>query len=243
MLVRSDIIKASSIMAIVLLLSTTLLIGQIENRRSDPIYQAGIYQGLLDGDYTGDVKVEDLLSHGDVGLGTFNFLDGEMIVLDGICYQVTHDGVVHVAPGENMTPFASVTYLQNDRILSSPEMDNYSELRSWLSSKMGSGPSFTVFMIEGTFPELTCRSVGPAQVPFPPLLDMVANQTVFHYQNVSGTLVGIFSPSEMGSIDAPGFHFHFLSSDLQKGGHVLEVSLANCEVIIDNKSSFELDGI
>jgi acetolactate decarboxylase len=240
---RSDIVKASAIMAIVLLLSTTLLISQMENQRSDLIYQAGIYQGLLDGDYTGDVKVEELLRQGDVGLGTFNSLDGEMIILDGACYQVTHDGVVHVAPGENMTPFASVTYMRSDQILTSPEIDNYSELRSWLSSKMGNDSFFIVFLIEGTFPELTCRSVGPAQVPFPPLLDMVANQTVFHYQNVSGTLVGIFSPSDIGSIDAPGFHFHFLSSDLQKGGHVLEVSLARCEVLIDHKSSLELDGL
>lgn len=235
-------VKAAAIVATVLLLSTALLIGQISSKGSDVIFQAGTYQELLDGDYTGTVKVEDLLRQGDVGLGTFNSLDGEMIVLDGTCYQVTHDGVVHVVAGGNMTPFASVTFMRSDNSLTCPALDNYSELRSWLSSNMGSDSLFTVFLIEGTFPELICRSVGPAQVPFPPLLDMVANQTVFNYRNVSGSLIGIYSPADVGSIDAPGFHFHFLSSDHLKGGHVLELSLARCDVQIDEKGSFQLDG-
>jgi acetolactate decarboxylase len=32
--------------------------------------------------------VRELLRHGDFGLGTFNRLDGEMLVNDGVCYQL-----------------------------------------------------------------------------------------------------------------------------------------------------------
>jgi Alpha-acetolactate decarboxylase len=36
-----------------------------------------------------------LREHGDHGLGTFEQLDGEMVVLDGRCFQVRSDGSVH----------------------------------------------------------------------------------------------------------------------------------------------------
>jgi acetolactate decarboxylase len=38
---------------------------------------------LLAGVYDGNVTIRELLRHGDFGLGTFNALDGEMLVLDG----------------------------------------------------------------------------------------------------------------------------------------------------------------
>ena len=47
---------------------------------------------LLDGIYDGEMTIGELLSHGNFGVGTFNGLDGEMVVLDGVCYQVRHDG-------------------------------------------------------------------------------------------------------------------------------------------------------
>lgn len=34
------------------------------------------------------LPISDLLSHGNHGLGTFKYLVGEMIVLDGIVYQM-----------------------------------------------------------------------------------------------------------------------------------------------------------
>ena len=49
------------------------------------IYQVSTSGALVQGVYQGCVKVSDLLRHGDFGLGTFEQLDGEGIMLDGQC--------------------------------------------------------------------------------------------------------------------------------------------------------------
>src|SRR6187401_2210618 len=64
---------------------------------------------LLDGVYDGDLTVRELLEHGDFGLGTFNALDGEMLILDGVCYRMRVDGTVTPAAGADLSPFAVVT--------------------------------------------------------------------------------------------------------------------------------------
>ena len=55
------------------------------HRHSSEIYQTSTMGALLGGVYEGDVTIGELLRHGDFGLGTFNRLDGEMLVLDGVC--------------------------------------------------------------------------------------------------------------------------------------------------------------
>ncbi len=56
-------------------------------RRRRTVYQTSLMSALLGGVYDGEMTVRELLRHGDFGLGTFNALDGEMVVLDGACYH------------------------------------------------------------------------------------------------------------------------------------------------------------
>ena len=72
---------------------------------------------LLDGVYDGDVTIAEILRHGDFGLGTFNHLDGEMVILDGICYHLRADGSATVADDADRTPFAAVTRFKTDHTL------------------------------------------------------------------------------------------------------------------------------
>ena len=53
-----------------------------------------------------------MLRHGDFGLGTFNGVDGEMMVFDGRVYRGTVDGRVHPVAVSERTPFAVVTAFQ-----------------------------------------------------------------------------------------------------------------------------------
>jgi acetolactate decarboxylase len=55
-------------------------------RRS--LYQISTSTALVEGIYSGSVCSSVLLDHGDFGLGTFEDLDGEMVILDGQIYQV-----------------------------------------------------------------------------------------------------------------------------------------------------------
>jgi acetolactate decarboxylase len=54
------------------------------------------------------------------------------------------------------------------------------------------------------------------------LVEVAREQTLFQYENVSGTLVGFFTPTFMASLSVPGLHLHFLSADFRSGGHLLE---------------------
>ncbi|WP_164493822.1 acetolactate decarboxylase, partial [Streptomyces sp. ADI93-02] len=69
------------------------------------VYQNSIMAALIDGVYDGDVAVEQLLERGDFGVGTFNHLNGEMLVLDGMCFHLSADGRVETARQEDLSPF------------------------------------------------------------------------------------------------------------------------------------------
>ncbi len=85
-------------------------------REHHVLFQASTIGALLEGAYEGDLSFAELAEHGDLGLGTLNRLDGEMIALDGEFFRADVEGRVHpVAPAER-TPFAVVTRFE-------PEVD------------------------------------------------------------------------------------------------------------------------
>lgn len=81
------------------------------------IYQVSTCGALVQGVYQVCVRVADILRHGDFGLGTFDGLDGEGILLDGTCWQARSDGSVHRAPPEALAPFWVVTSFRGDQQL------------------------------------------------------------------------------------------------------------------------------
>lgn len=52
------------------------------------ITQISTIDALLAGVYDGQMSCQGLRDYGSLGIGTFNHLDGEMIILDGEIYQV-----------------------------------------------------------------------------------------------------------------------------------------------------------
>src|SRR4051812_46511240 len=73
------------------------------------LYQVSTAGALVEGVYQGAVSVGVVREHGDFGLGTFEDLDGEMVVLDGHVFRVSSAGDVHEVPDDATTPFAVVT--------------------------------------------------------------------------------------------------------------------------------------
>src|SRR5260370_41586953 len=62
-------------------------------------YQISTSAALVQGVSAGAVSSRRLLANGDFGLGTFDHLDGEVVVLDGIIYQVRGGGPVAARQG------------------------------------------------------------------------------------------------------------------------------------------------
>jgi acetolactate decarboxylase len=44
----------------------------------------------------------------------------------------------------------------------------------------------------------------------------------------------------MGGLNSTGWHFHFISDDKKHGGHVLELSFQNGEVLMDKTDAFSM---
>ena len=196
------------------------------------LFQVSTSAALVEGLYQGAVQVSRLLGHGDFGLGTFIDLEGEMVVLDGVCYQVSSTGAVATVEGDRLIPYAVVTRFNAEFSKQIDPLDSYSRLVSVCDELRDSDNVFYAFRVEGRFSFVKTR-VMKAVPEGTGLKTAASGQKEFLFKGVEGTLVGLWSPGFAGSFSVPGYHFHFLSSDRKKGGHVLEcqaldVAVAGC---------------
>ncbi|MDD5679249.1 MAG: acetolactate decarboxylase [Kiritimatiellae bacterium] len=189
--------------------------------KGSPLYLCSPVNALVEGLYEEKVPLREIKQHGDFGLGTFDNLDGEMIMLDGTVYQINSAGRVAVINDECRTPFACVTFY---RPISHEEVAQEMDYPAFLDLVQRLLPSPNIFYairMEGVFAYVKTRSV-PKQANYRPLVDVAKDQPEFEFRNISGTLAGFITPSFMGSVNVPGLHLHFLSTDLTCGGHLLE---------------------
>lgn len=200
---------------------------------SDSIFQTSTIDALMEGVYDGDFTFGELKKHGDFGLGTLNDLDGEMIGLDGVFYQVRSDGKVFVVPDTARTPFAAVTFFEADKSVTLTKPLGCRELESYIETLLPSKNIFYALRVEGLFDNVKTRSVPKQKKPFPPLTEAVKRQTYFELEDVRGTMAGFWLPEYMKEINAAGFHLHFISEDRGSGGHVLDCVIKDVKIGID----------
>ena len=203
------------------------------------------------GDYDGRLECGRLSRFGDFGIGTFHALDGEMVVLDGKVYQVGVDGAVRAASDSATTPFACVTFFEPDVTLSfgaanagTPEGWSLASdvlerlIDEQANVKHGARDLFVAVRVEGVFVQVRVRSVPAQKKPYPPLDEAVKGQQVSELKDVRGTLVGFRFPPAAGGMNVPGYHFHFLTADRSRGGHVLAFTLREGAVSVDVTPNF-----
>jgi alpha-acetolactate decarboxylase len=64
----------------------------------------------VEGIYEEKIPFTQIKEHGDFGLGTFDHLDGEMVMIEGQIYQISADGHVNPVEEQALTPFSCVTF-------------------------------------------------------------------------------------------------------------------------------------
>ena len=151
------------------------------------LFQASTIGALLDGAYDGDVSFAELAEHGDLGLGTLNALDGEMIALDGRFYRADVDGLVEeIAPSER-TPFAALAWFEPslERTLQGPLVHERDAGRARRASPPTPEASCAL-RIDGEFERVRARSVPRQLPPYRPLAEVVADQHVFEFGDGRG---------------------------------------------------------
>lgn len=228
---------------IICMVVTACTIAPLPQTVPDPdlLYQTSTLSALNVGDFDGDVTMATLLANGDFGLGTFNALDGEMVVLDGQVYQVRTDGVPTLADAAVKTPFAAVTTFGVDQTLIVSETVDCPQLQAEIDSQLPTLDAPYAIKISGEFTTLQVRAPHTQSEPYPTLADALADQVVFDLQNISGTLVGFRLPAYMADANAAGYHFHFISDDEQHGGHVLACTADSLTVEIDTTDRILID--
>jgi acetolactate decarboxylase len=191
-------------------------------REPHVLFQASTIGALLEGAYDGDLTFAELAEHGDLGLGTLNGLDGEMIALDGRFYRAAVDGTVGEVEATARTPFAVVTDFEPtiDQVLAGPF--SHEELLARLDELIPDGAASCAIRLDGRFELVRARSVPRQQPPYRPLTEVVAEQRVFELGDVEGTMVGFRFPDYVEGIEVSGYHLHFISADRSRGGHVLD---------------------
>jgi acetolactate decarboxylase len=203
------------------------------------LFQVSTSGALVAGGYSGAVSVESLLQHGDFGLGTFSDLDGEMVVLDRHVYQVQGTGRVSEAPPTASAPFAVVTRFSPETDLTIGSITNFTELQKRCDGLRTSGNIFYAFRLDGTFKRIRTRAVSPPEEGAR-LIDAAKAQSEFRFTDVSGTLVGLWSPGFSSAFSIAGYHFHFLSEDRQEGGHLLDLESGPLRLRMEALTDFHL---
>lgn len=206
----------------------------------DMLYQVSTLDALMQGVYDGELTLEELLQHGEFGIGTFDALDGEMVILDGTVYQVLSSGEL-VQPDQSVTtPFAMITLFNADIQSDVSSISDYDKLKETIGSLLPSQNEIYALSVHGTFSYIKARSVPAQTEPYPLLSEVTEKQTVFEYKDVTGTLVGYWCPEYMNGINLAGYHLHFLSDDHTMGGHLLECSIENAAITIDTVTQFQM---
>ena len=195
------------------------------------LFQASTIAALLDGAYEGDLTFAELGEHGDLGLGTLNGLDGEMIALDGRFYRADVDGLVNEIDGSARTPFAVVVPFEAAVDVETADLDAH---------LADAGPTCAV-RFDGEFELVRARSVPRQHPPYRPLAEVAAEQHVFELRNVSGTLVGFRFPDYGSGLEVTGNHLHFITDDRTRGGHVLDFRPRVGRLRIDPSSDLHVE--
>jgi len=206
----------------------------------DTLFQVSTIDALLQGTYDGSMAFDELARHGDFGIGCGDRLDGELIGIDGEWYLIRVDGRAYPVSGSATTPFAAATFFDPDITVAVDEPMNLTALQSRVEAEFPSENLFYAIKVDGTFPHVVTRSVPAQEKPYPRLVDVTANQTVFMFENVTGTAVGFWTPELAEGINVPGYHLHFITSDRTAGGHVLDMVMAEGTVQVDTTMNFTM---
>ncbi|MDB6131061.1 MAG: Acetolactate decarboxylase [Verrucomicrobiales bacterium] len=221
-----------------LLLCIVCLSGCYTSRNT--VTQFCTIDALMAGAYDGEMEVGNLTRHGDMGIGTFDKLDGEMVVLDRHVYQVKSDGKVYTPDATMTTPFAAVVNFSADQSFDLPAGMSYPEFEAFLDSKLPHTNVVCAFRFTGSFKAMKTRSVPAQTKPYRQLVEVSKTQPVFELNDRKGTLVGFRLPDFVKGINVVGYHTHFLTDDRKAGGHVLSFTMETGRLEIATSTRVEL---
>lgn len=208
------------------------------SKDKNTLFQYSTINALMAGLYDGELTAGRLKEYGDLGLGTFTGVDGELILLGGACYQAKPGGAVSVADSKAGIPFAVAKYFKPSMKVAVRRPLNYKQLTEFSDTLMPADNLFLAIKIEGDFSFVKTRSIAKQSKPYPLFSEVAKAQSICEFSNIKGTLVGFRFPDYMKELNVPGYHFHFISQDKQRGGHLLECNFLEGTIEIERARRF-----
>jgi acetolactate decarboxylase len=202
-------------------------------KEGNAVYLSAPINALVEGLYVENTTIGEVRQHGDFGLGTFNYLDGEMVLLDGKVYQIRSDGNVYDVGDDEGSPFACVTFFSPDTFDDINGDSGASDLATLLDRLIPSRNMLYAIRADGVFSHVRCRAASRSE-NYMPLVEATRDQSVFDFHDVRGCLAGFYTPAFMASLNAPGFHLHFLAEDRRRGGHLIDCTLKEARIGIQH---------
>jgi len=208
--------KKITLLLLVLLMSAMMVSAEGEK----VLTQTSTVNAVLKGLYDGEMTFGELKKYGDFGVGYFHKMGGEVLALDGVFYRIKSDGLSEVIKDSDTTPFFTITSFEANTDNFTNRKFDYDGLKNYLLNMMPRKKSFYAIKVTGIFDNLEARTFLSQAKPYPNVKQVIETQTEIKYTNTEGTLVGFYTPRFLEGIGIPGFHFHFLSMDKTRGGHV-----------------------
>jgi acetolactate decarboxylase len=193
------------------------------------LFSVSTSAAIVEGLYQGALRISRLLEHGDFGIGTFINLDGEMVVLEGVAYQISVGNGVRIAPPDMLIPYAVVTRFMEEACNMATAFGSFSEAAGLCDAMRDSENLFYAFRIDGRFDSVSTRVMRPVGKGTG-LANAAQKQEEQIFQQVDGTIVGLWAPGYASSFSIPGYHFHFISEDRTRGGHVLDCAARHASI-------------
>lgn len=203
------------------------------------LFQVSTSTALVQGIYNGCMTVSEIKKHGDFGLGTFDELDGEGIMLNGEVWQAKSDGSLALAADDALAPFWTTTSFtpQSESVLKN--VTNWEDLCRHIDGLRKSSNIFTSICISGIFKHIQYRVACKSEQGVD-LVSATNAQAVFDVSDCKGTLVGFWTPAYAKTLNVPGYHLHLLSDDRKFGGHVLEITATDLQVTLAEETDFKI---
>jgi acetolactate decarboxylase len=220
--------------------ATLYIVLQSQSGSRETVFQVAAFKPFAEGEYASITTFDELAKHGDFGLGTLDGLDGEMVAINGVFYQIPISGTPRKIASTEETPFALVTFFEADQTLHVADAMNYSELKTYIDQNISPENAMYAIRIHGTYDYAEVRSVPKQTEPYPNLTAVIENQVIFPLSDVTGTIAGFRLPSYMNEINVAGYHCHFITDDETAGGHVLDCVVRDVIIEIDYTYDYEL---
>jgi acetolactate decarboxylase len=217
---------AACLLAILVCVATIPGYGQVSGPKGTMV-QVSTLTGLARGLFYPVTTVGWMKQNGNIGLGAFEGMDGELLIFDGKAYNAMYSGKVVAVEDNSPIVYGAIAQLSVDQTESLQNIASYTQLQKSLEQFLPNKNIFYVFKVQATFNYLKVRSTPKQQPPYTGLANVIKNQSIFEFKDIKGTLIGFWCPAYIQGVYAPGFHLHFISEDRQKGGHVLEANVAD----------------